>query len=78
MNAEQAIQEVHEVVDKILPILDDRKADIQGGVLADLLARYLASGPPQIRDATLEALLSLMRAIVDENDPWRDGGRRLQ
>jgi hypothetical protein len=76
MNVNQAIREVQALVDEILPILDDRTPEVQAGVLAELLARYLADGPPQIRDATLKVFLSFLSVITDQHYPC--GGRKLQ
>ena len=66
---------VKEAVDRIKPILAGHSADIQGTVLADLLAIWLAGWRPNIREEALKVHLKNVWQLVQMNDKILYGGR---
>ena len=66
---------IREAVEKIRPILVGLGPTIQGGVLADVQAIWLASHPPVARADALEVLLDTVRRLVPENERAIFGSR---
>ena len=75
MSAHEQATEVMALVHAIRPLLAGRSPEVQGAVLADLLAMWLAGhvmlGDPKatkrMRDETLEVHLKGVRALIDLN-----------
>jgi len=63
---------VQEIVERIKPELAGKPPEIQGAVLCDLLAIFLAGHPPEppeLREEVLSMHIETMRKLVD----WYDG-----
>lgn len=61
--------EVQQVSGKIQPLLKGRVAQVQSGVLADLLSLWLAGHwPPVAREELLDEFVKLVRDLVPESE----------
>ena len=62
---------VQEIVERIKPELAGRSPQIQGAVLCDLLAIFLAghpSEPPELREEIFDLHLATVRKLVEHYD----------
>jgi len=66
-SGEQATQ-VSEIVDEIKPILAGNPPEVQGAVIADLLAIWLVGHPPQIREEALAFHIDAVRELIEVED----------
>jgi len=57
-----------DIVDDIKPILAGHPPDVQGAVIADLLAIFLIGYPPQMREEVLEFHIDAVRELIDVED----------
>jgi hypothetical protein len=72
MSLKHDARRVHELVDRIKPILAGEAPNVQGAVLADLLAMWLAGhvimGDPKetekMRERALEIHIATVRALI--------------
>jgi hypothetical protein len=64
MSQQQQMDEAYDLVNRIRPLLSGRHPSVQGAVLADLVARWLAGHDANIREASLEKWLSMARDLV--------------
>ena len=62
--SQQQQDEAYDLVNRIRPLLSSRDPAVQGAVLADLVARWLANQDPSSREAQLEKWLSMARDLV--------------
>lgn len=60
--------EVEAVTKAIKPLLAGRGAEVQGAVLADLLAYWLAGHAPQLRESMLELHIEAVKAYTPINE----------
>ena len=60
--------EIFALIESIKPLLAGRSPDVQGAVLADLTAIWLAGHPPQIRSEMLEHQIQYIRVLIEAND----------
>lgn len=60
--------EVEATIKKIKPFLAGKAPDIQGAILADLLALWLAGHPPFIREEMLAHHMHMVRALAEVNE----------
>lgn len=65
---ETDIMEVGKIVEAIRPLLAGKGAHIQGAVIADLVAIYLAAHAPFIREQTLALLLKTIDGLIGINE----------
>lgn len=63
------------VVETVRPILAGLGPDIQGAVIADLLAIWLAGHSPALRDDLLEWHITQVRGLIDTNEEILFEGR---
>lgn len=69
MNYEEAdIEVVQEVVDQIRPLLAGKGPHIQGAIIADLVAIFIAAHAPPIREEAKENLFMAIDALVTANE----------
>lgn len=81
-DARQMANEAIELSKEIRPMLADRGPEVQGAVIADLLATYIAGHRPDTREPCLNAILDVTRKLVGVceqeiktrhgKDPWQD------
>lgn len=60
--------EVMETVESMKPLLAGKAPIIQGAVLGDLLATWLAGHPPMMREQLIELHIDAVRALVPINE----------
>lgn len=65
---------IKSIFDKIRPILGGHPAEIQGAVLADLLATWLAGHPPFLRENLLLMHFDMVRSLTVANENIMFGG----
>ena len=53
---------------RIHPLLAGHPPELQGAILADLLAMWLAGYPPQMREEILAQHIAGMRPLIEVND----------
>lgn len=68
MTDEDDIRTVHDTVEAIRPHLAGKGPHIQGAVVADLMAIYLAAHAPQVREAAREAMMKTIDRLIVENE----------
>lgn len=76
--------EVIATVDRIRPLLAGRSPEVQGAILADLLAIWVAGHSPQLRQGLLDMHIDMVRELIPLNakiirglrDAEREGSRR--
>ncbi|TAZ20733.1 hypothetical protein ELH77_19195 [Rhizobium ruizarguesonis] len=59
---------VAEIVDAIKPHLSGHPAEMQGAVIADLLAIWLAGHPPQLREEAIEFHMEMVRQLTEAEE----------
>ena len=62
------MREITEMVNKIKKHMRGKGPELQGAVLCDLLAMFLAGHHPSLRDDVLEVHLHTVRALVPVNE----------
>jgi hypothetical protein len=62
--SQQQQDEAYDLVNRIRPLLSGRDPSVQGAVLADLVARWLAGQDASTREASLARWLSMARDLV--------------
>jgi actin-like ATPase involved in cell morphogenesis len=55
---------VEQIVDAIKPHLSGHPPEVQGAVIADLLAIWLAGHPPELREAAMEFHMEMVRELI--------------
>ena len=50
------------------PLLAGQEASVQGAIIADLTARWLAGHPPQLRESVLQLHIVGVRALIGPNE----------
>jgi hypothetical protein len=60
--------EVERVVEKIKPLLAGRSPDVQGAILADLLALYIAGHHPAMREEVMQLTIETARKLIEPNE----------
>ena len=73
--ARDAMTLSREISLKLQPMLKGHPPQLQGAVLADLLAIFLAGHAPQIREEILRVHLEQMRPLIDVNEKIIFGGK---
>ena len=73
--ASQAMELSREISLKLQPMLKGHPPELQGAVLADLLAIFLAGHAPQIREEILRVHLAQMRPLIAVNEKIIFGGK---
>lgn len=68
VSKELTMREVADLVDRIRKHLRGKRPELQGAVLCDLLAMYIAGHHPAMRDAVLEFHIHTVRALVPVNE----------
>lgn len=68
-------EEIVRVAKRIHPFLTGRSPDMQGAILADLLATWLAGHPPWMRDEILAMHVDGVRQLVPVNERLMFGER---
>jgi hypothetical protein len=58
------ISEIEHIVNQIRPLLAGRGPNIQGAVLVDLLATFLAGHRPDLRDEMLAIHIKYVRELI--------------
>ena len=71
---EALAQRNKEVVDTIKPFLADETPNVQGFVIAELLAIYIAGFNPLVRQKTLDLVLNTARDLMEQYDRWGEDG----
>ena len=56
------------IVDKIRPLLAGKPPELQGAVLADLVAMFIAGHAPPLRDEIFEMHVDLVRELIPVNE----------
>jgi hypothetical protein len=77
---EATARRVEPVVNAIKPLLAGKGPEVQGATLADLVAIFIASHHPDLRDDILDLHIDLVRKLVPVNErmlfpngsPWAD------
>jgi hypothetical protein len=59
-----------QITNRIAPLLAGHPPEVQGIVLADLVATFVAGHPPALRADTLDLLFDCARALIPCNDGW--------
>lgn len=65
---------VLEIAERVKPELAGKHPAIQGAVLADLLATWLAGHPSEVREELLQVHLANVRTLVPVNEAIINGG----
>ena len=65
---EPTVREVADLVDRIRKHLRGKRPELQGAVLCDLVAMYVAGHHPTLRDDVLEIHINTVRALVPANE----------
>ena len=73
--ASQAMELSREISLKLQPMLKGHPPELQGAVLADLLAIFLVGHAPQIREEILRVHLQAMRPLIAVNEKIIFGGK---
>lgn len=67
---------VDHIVAQIMPLLAGNPPEVQGGVLGDLVAMFIAGHHPGLREEILTMHIALVRTLVPVNEGiLRDQGR---
>lgn len=74
MSEDRAYQAL-EIIDRIKPLLAGHPPEVQGAVLADLLALWLAAHNSDARAGVLDAHLNGVIQLVELNEQTLFGGR---
>ena len=72
------IIEAEAIVKTIMPLLAGKPPEIQGAVLADLLATFIAAHHPALRDEILKMHVDVVRNLIPHNEAEifaRHGGK---
>jgi hypothetical protein len=59
-------KQIQRIVNQIRPLLANQPPDIQGGVLIELLATFIAGHHPLLRDELLTLHVNIVRELVPE------------
>jgi hypothetical protein len=75
-NAASVMAESDALVEAIRPILAGQPVDVQGAVLLELLAMFIAGHAPDLREEILALHIKVVRELVpvveqELGDPWR-------
>ena len=62
------MREINQVINKIKKHLRGKGPELQGAVLCELLAMFLAGHHPSLRDDVLEVHINTARALVPANE----------
>ena len=68
MTRSEQTREVEAVVEAIRPLLAGRTPEVQGAVLADLLAIFLAGHHPELREKLLAMHIDGVRNLIAPNE----------
>ena len=74
-NASDLATRAMEIARTMHRLLHGHPPEIQGAVLADLLATWLAGHPPVMREAVLQAHIEQMRPLIEINEDIMFGGQ---
>jgi len=66
MSEEQAMREADRTTEAIMPLLKGKGPAVQGVILADLTARWLAGHAPDLREDLLEVQMHAIRSMIAE------------
>jgi len=66
MSEEQAMREADRTTEAIMPLLKGKGPAVQGVVLAELTARWLAGHAPDLREELLEVQVDAIRVMILE------------
>ena len=72
---DRSVDEIAAVTDAIRPLLYGRPREVQGAILADLLAMWLAGHPSQLRESVLMMHIQAMRPMIAIQERYLFGGR---
>jgi hypothetical protein len=61
-------RDVEPLVEQIRPILGGKPPELQGAVLADLLAIFIAGHHPLIREEVMREHFDTVRALIEPNE----------
>jgi hypothetical protein len=64
--ADTDIEQIESVVNLIRPLLAGRPGEIQGAILAELLATFLAGHHPGLREEVLTIHVDIVRKLIPE------------
>jgi hypothetical protein len=64
----EVLEAVSAIIDQIKPHLSGQHPEIQGAVLADLMATWLAGHPPFIRESLLMMHMNMVRELTVANE----------
>jgi hypothetical protein len=68
--------EVDRIVERVMPLLAGRAPEVQGGILGDLVAIFIAGHHPALREEMLSMHINLVRQLVPVNEAaMREAGR---
>jgi hypothetical protein len=68
-------EDVGVLVERIKPILAGHDPELQGAVLADLLAMWLVGHPPIVRESVLRIHIQFARDLVAPNEKLMFGDK---
>ena len=68
MTPDEQVRAAEAIVEAIRPLLAGHPPEVQGAVLADLLAMFLAGHHPTLRDEILTLHVDAVRQLVKPNE----------
>jgi len=66
MSEKKAMREADRTTEAIMPLLRGKGPAVQGVILAELTARWLAGHAPDLRDELIEAQVHFIRKMIPE------------
>lgn len=72
---DNTVREIEKAVSAIKPLLAGREPEVQGAIMCELLAIWLAGHAPIIRDAVLETHVKLVREMIPISE-WELFGKK--
>lgn len=70
---EETKRQFNMMEDAIRPLLAGHEPGLQGAVLADLVALWVAAHAPPLREEMLDGLITLIRSLISVNDQMMFG-----
>lgn len=64
--ADPGIEQIESVLNQVRPLLAGRPPEVQGAILAELLATFIAAHHPSLREEILTIHVDIVRKLVPE------------